>query len=238
MTTIKGKLEPFSETGTEGVVWSFHEDGVQGYDGLNCLHQGDYLTIFDPADPTKVVWEGNIDLEFERNYQKFPNNPEYGQQAIMGLWVHGIQRNVEPDDWGIWFFHEYPAELIKSEVGHLYRCNSSTISGYRWHGKGSSYNDIRDAADLIVKFKNGGIYKYKDVDYDTYSGFEYAESRGKYLAAKIKNKFVTEKIDLPKSDRYSTNRPKPWVFPTNETHGKIHGEDVRNAWPFPTYKKP
>jgi hypothetical protein len=238
MTTIKGKLEPFFETGTEGVVWSVFEDGVQGYDALHCLYQGDYLTIFDPEDPTKVVWEGNIDLEFERNYEKFPMNPQYGQQAVMGMWVHGIQSDVEPDDWGTWFFKQYPAELIKSEVGHLYQCKSSTIAGHKWAGKGSPYNKDRDPADLIIKFKNGGIYRYKDVDYETYYGFEDAESKGKYLAKNIKNKFVTEKIDLPRPARYSTNKPKPWVFPTSESHGKPHGSDVEAAWPFPTYNKP
>jgi hypothetical protein len=224
MTTIKGKLEPFSETGTEGVVWSLHEDGVDGYDGLNCLHQGDYLTIFDPLDITKVIWEGNIDLEFERNYHPFPRNPQYGQQAIFGMWVHGIQRDVEPDDWGIWFFKEYPAELIKSEVGHLYRCNSSTIFGHRWEGKGNSYNGIKDSGNLVIKFKNGGVYRYKDVDFDTYSGFAEAESKGKYLAKNIKNKFVTEKIDLPRPVKYSADKP--------------HGSDVKAAWPFPTHTKP
>lgn len=234
MTTIKGKLEPFSETGTEGVVWSLHEDGVDGYDGLNCLCQGDYLTVYDPKDSTKIVWEGNIDFEYERNYHPFPKNPQYGQQAIFNIWVNGIQRDVEPDDWGLWFFKEYPAELIKSEVGHLYRCNSSTIFGHRWEGKGNSYNGIRDSGNLIIKFNNGGVYRYKDVDFETYIGFADAESKGKYLAKNIKNKFVTEKIDLPRPAKYSVNKSGPWVFPTD----KPHGSDVKAAWPFPTYNKP
>ena len=113
MTSIKGTLQAFSETGTEGIIWSIYEDGREGYDGLNGLHGGDHLTIFHPGNPGIVIWEGNIDLEYERNYHPYPMNPQYGQQAIQGMWVHGIQRDVDPDTWGNWFFKEYPAELIK-----------------------------------------------------------------------------------------------------------------------------
>jgi len=115
MLPIKGKLDPFFETGTEGVIWAVYDDTKEGYAGLNCLTRGDYLTIFDPEDTNKVIWEGNIDLEYERNYHPYPMNPQYGQQAIGGFWVHGIQRGVDPDTWGKWFFKHYPAEVIKSE---------------------------------------------------------------------------------------------------------------------------
>jgi len=223
MNTIKGKLDPFFETGTEGVIWSLFDDTKEGYDALVILDQGDYLTIFDPDDSTKVVWEGNIDLEYERNYHPYPMNPQSGQQAIMGMWVHGIQRNVEPDEWGTWFFKAYPAELIKSEIGRLYRCKSSTVAGYGWNGKGSSYNEEgRSPGDLIVKFKNGGCYRYRDVDFDTWWGLVDAESKGKYIAKSVKNKFITEKIELPKPE------------------GRYPDDPVSNdgAYPFPTYNKP
>ena len=228
MNTIKGKLDPFFETGTEGVIWSLYEDGKEGYDALVILDQGDYLTIFDPEDSTKVVWEGNIDLEYERNYHPYPMNPKYGQQAVMGYWVHGIQRDVEPDDWGIWFFKAYPGEVIKSEIGRLYRCKSSTIAGHRWTGDRSS----TDIGDLILKFKNGGYYKYKDVDSDTYNKFASSESLGKYHAKHIKNVFEAERLDLPRPAKYSTNKPKPWK--------KYPDDPVSNdgAYPFPTYNKP
>jgi hypothetical protein len=235
MTSIKGKCDPFFETGTEGVIWSVYEDGKEGYDGLQCLDEGDYLTIFDPAKPKEVVWEGNIDLEYERNYHPFPMNPEYGQQAIMGMWVHGIQRDVEPDDWGTWFFKEYPCELIKSEIGRLYRCKSAIIGGHRWTGTANrwSKDNLHGVGDLILKFNNAGYYRYKDVDSDTYWAFEEAESKGKYFAANIKNKFVTEKLELPSKPTYKLNPPKPWKkYPAD------HGSDVPAAWPFPTGKKP
>ena len=50
MTTITGVLDAYFETGTEGVIWSVYEDGKTGYDGLNCLHTGDHLTIYDKKD--------------------------------------------------------------------------------------------------------------------------------------------------------------------------------------------
>jgi hypothetical protein len=79
---------------------------------------------------------------------------------------------------------------------------------------------LHGVGDLILKFNNAGYYRYKDVDSDTYWAFEEAESKGKYFAANIKNKFVTEKLELPKPEK------------------KIHGSDVPLAWPFPTGKKP
>jgi hypothetical protein len=214
MTAIIGKLDPFSETGTEGVIWSLHENGKEGYDGLHCLGEGDHLTVYDPVDNTKVVWQGNIDLEYERNYRPFPMNPEYGQQEVGGMWVHGIQRTVTPEDWGTWFYKQYPAELVKCEIGRLWPCEgSSTILGQAWDGKGSVWNGIHDKGDLIVKFKNSGYYRYKDVDSDTYWEFHDAPSKGKYHATNIKNKFVVEKIELPKAEHkgYSINQPKPWA---------------------------
>lgn len=205
---LKGKLDAFFETGTEGIIWSVIEDGKEGYDGLHPLGEGDLLTVLDPVDG-KFVWEGNVNYEWERNFRNYPGNPEFGQQEIGGMWVHGIQENVEPDDWGKWFFKQYPCELIKSDIGRLFRAKSSTIIGYRWTGRGSPWNNVRDTGDLIVKFKSG-YYRYKDVDTDTYWNFCEAPSLGKYHAANIKNKFTVEKITLPSRPTYGVNPPRPW----------------------------
>ena len=115
MVPIKGKLEAFFETGTEGVIWSVCEDEKEGYDSLHCLKNGDNLTIFHPENPGIVICTGEIDLEYERNYRPYPMNPQYGQQAVHGMWVHGFQRDVVPEDWGTWFFKHYPAEYTKRE---------------------------------------------------------------------------------------------------------------------------
>ena len=216
---IKGRLDPFFETGTEGVIWSVYDDTKEGYDGLYCLDQGDYLTIFDPEDTNKVVWEGNIDLEYERNYHPYPMNPQYGQQAIGGLWVHGIQRDVEPDTWGTWFCKHYPCEMISAAMGRFYQLKSSTLAAYSYNGRKSYTDDALDVSgDLIIRFKGGSIYRYKDVEPSVFWKFYQAESKGKFHAKNIKNKYEFEKIELPKP------APKQPI--------------VTDGWPFPVGPKP
>ena len=115
MIPITGTLYPFSETGTEGVVWSLTNIRLDGWDKLNCLVDGDYLTIFDLVNNTVVIWEGEIHYEYSRNLTSSPFNSNYKKQAIMNSWVNGIQHNVEPDTWMSWFINEHQAQLIKKE---------------------------------------------------------------------------------------------------------------------------
>lgn len=108
---IRGKLDPFFETGTEGVLWAVVDDEKPNdYTGLHVLRDWDYLRVFD-ADG-KMVWEGDVALEWTRRYTPFPNNPEWGQQEVFGYWVHGFQRTLEPEVWAQMFFDGLPAELI------------------------------------------------------------------------------------------------------------------------------
>ncbi len=105
--SLAGTLEPFFETGTEGVVWSLETNGIPGYAGLCCLENGDELLIYDESGG--VAWQGVVDLEYDRHYRPYPTNPQYGQQEIRGRWVHGFQRNLEPDVWASAFFSRTPA---------------------------------------------------------------------------------------------------------------------------------
>jgi hypothetical protein len=107
--TIDGRLEPFWATGTEGVCWSLENRIRPGYDGLIRLGDGDHLTIFNALG--HILWEGIIDLEYERNYQAYPRNPQYGQQAVFDDWVNGLQRDVEPETWARWFYDRHRARL-------------------------------------------------------------------------------------------------------------------------------
>lgn len=102
---ISGILEGFWETGTEGVLWSLCEEPPRGYDGLHILENGDQLTVFN--EDGSVLWQGVIDLEYETGYRPFPQNPEYGQQAALGYWVHGCQRGFAIDDWAYMFMGPY-----------------------------------------------------------------------------------------------------------------------------------
>jgi hypothetical protein len=137
--TVDGRLEPFYETGTEGVIWAVYEDGKSGYEGLHLMEDGDHLTVWN--DEGVVIFQGKIDLDREVGWMPFPwtgkphepgffckwireedgteTKPEecrkghseewarersLGQQAALGYWVHGIQRNWDPDAWARMFF--------------------------------------------------------------------------------------------------------------------------------------
>lgn len=193
---IKGKLEPFAETGTEGVIWSLEDNQGRGYDSLHCLDYGDFLRVFDPEDENKVIWEGRIDFEWERRYRTYPLNPQYGQQEIFGVWVHGFQFDVEPEDWGTWFFKNYPAEYEPCNLGRFHRVKSSSIRAYSWNGVWGYYKDEPKPGDLVIKFVNGAFYRFKDVPAEILKEFVDAESKGKFFYKNIKNKFEVEKINL------------------------------------------
>ena len=110
MTTplvFPGLLDPYFETGTEGVVWAVTLPGMLGYDQLLCLEGGDELLVYDELG--SVAWQGIVSLEYERRYRPYPTNPEFGQQEAFGAWVHGFQEDVDPETWARWFFDRRPA---------------------------------------------------------------------------------------------------------------------------------
>lgn len=112
---IRGRLENYWETGTEGVRWALVEDGKPGYDGLHALRDGDRLTVYAGDEDGTVLWEGVVELEYERLWRPYPKNPEYGQQAIFGYWVRGFQVDLEPEVWASWFIEGRRAHLLKRE---------------------------------------------------------------------------------------------------------------------------
>lgn len=78
------------------------------------------VTRFGAADCTgdsnTAPWDGVVELEYERFWRPYPMNPEYGQQAIFGHWVHGFQTELEPEVWTTWFFERKRAALAKNEA--------------------------------------------------------------------------------------------------------------------------
>lgn len=48
--------------------------------------------------------------------------------------------------------------------------------------------------EFHVRFKDGGVWVYKDVDQAHEVGFEHAASRGAYFARHIKDKHVGRKV--------------------------------------------
>jgi len=66
------------------------------YEGLHILKSGDELTVYDKSNPSRIVWNGIIQL---RPNTKHPGCP--------------IQKGVQLDEWKRWFSEEYPATLVK-----------------------------------------------------------------------------------------------------------------------------
>src|SRR5690606_29287821 len=77
---VSGILEPFFETGTEGVIWSVTDPRCalgDPYEGLHDLKNGDHLTVYE-RDGVTVRWKGTVKLEFKRNWRPYPMNPKHG----------------------------------------------------------------------------------------------------------------------------------------------------------------
>lgn len=71
------------------------------------------LRVFNDAARREIIFEGKIDLEYHRRYRPFDFNPKYGQQEVLGIAVHGLQKDVDPETWVEFFLDEKPAELIR-----------------------------------------------------------------------------------------------------------------------------
>ena len=112
MKEMKGVCFLFSETGTEGGWWAMQEDGFVSeaghwkYEGLQYLREGDDFTVY--ADDGSVLFRGIIHEDARtgaiprrviRN-GKLANDPTWKQQVVGGLWVHWIQKGIDPEVWG------------------------------------------------------------------------------------------------------------------------------------------
>lgn len=108
---LKGRLEIFSEQGTEGSHWSFYEDGKTGYDGLHCLEKGDVLRIFNDAARTELLWQGTVDFDHtsERQHRALIGDVQWLDKVGT---VHGLQKGVDKDRWADMFLAEKPAVLV------------------------------------------------------------------------------------------------------------------------------
>lgn len=79
-------------------------------------------------------------------------------------------------------------ESVEMNTGvKMIPCESSNIEGF-------GYNS--EKKQLWVAFKGNRVYLYDDVPYEICNGLHQAESKGKYLAKNIKNKFETTGYEL------------------------------------------
>lgn len=127
MKEMKGVCFLYSETGTEGGWWAIQQDGfVDGdgdwrYEGMELLKEGDDFTVFD--DDGSVLWHGIIHRDLETGRiprQVFRNgrlvdDRTWTQQAVGGMWVHWVQKDMDPKAWGKLFIGEKRCLLRREE---------------------------------------------------------------------------------------------------------------------------
>jgi hypothetical protein len=102
---IEGKLEAFSEQGSEGTHWAIYDNQKEKGDGYHRLHmvdQGDRLLVFKG---NRIYWEGTV------KWQKL-THPAQTYLARYGT-VHGLQEGMHPEKWAKMFFDGMDAMLVK-----------------------------------------------------------------------------------------------------------------------------
>ena len=124
---MKGVTFLHSETGTEGGWWAMQEgefvteDGHWRYEGLQCLKEGDDFTVF--AEDGSVLWHGIIHPDSKTGRisrqvireGKLVKDRTWKQQVVGGMWVHWIQKGMDPEAWGELFLGDKRCLLKREE---------------------------------------------------------------------------------------------------------------------------
>lgn len=79
--------------------------GMWSYEGLHVLKNGDHLRVFDKDDPTKLIWEGDIQLDPVGLFQEHAYN----------FWIHADQHGQDREAWAALFLEEHPCEVTNLE---------------------------------------------------------------------------------------------------------------------------
>ena len=139
METLFGRISEYFETGCEGVMWYFFEDGKKWPECIKELENGDHLKVF--GEKGEILFDGEIwhdrqagwqpYFHVQRKLKKKPytgvKDSAHGQPCALGHWIHWTQKGWDPDEWAKLFFHAYlkegsngqllRAELIKKDGG-------------------------------------------------------------------------------------------------------------------------
>lgn len=100
---FKGTLSIYWATGTEGYDWIFcYKEWKDG--PMRLLENGDKLTVLDKDDPSKIVWEGVIELQPHINHQ--------AKKTSIQHCTHADQKDVECKIWEKYFAEHYPAKFV------------------------------------------------------------------------------------------------------------------------------
>ena len=115
MSKISGRLEPFFETGADGIIWSVQNPKLPGYEGLNPIQDGDALNII--AENGKCIWSSVVIPDKETGWILYPWGDELaGQQSIDGNWVRWTQRDMDPHKWLSMFENRLRVNLYSNNI--------------------------------------------------------------------------------------------------------------------------
>lgn len=118
MKEMKGVCFLFSETGTEGGWWAMQKDGFVekdghwSYFGVEYLEEGDDFTVY--ADDGNVLFHDIIHKDSKTGAIPHPVvrkgkvviDRTWKQQVVGGMWVHWVQKGMDPEAWGELFVGE------------------------------------------------------------------------------------------------------------------------------------
>lgn len=100
-----GTLDPFCETGTEGVIWSFSENGHMGYGSLRNLEDGDHLKIFKTVTNGDIAWKGQIEL--------FPN--ENKENSYTNHFLR-TAKHMNENEWTFMCYKRQPCQVTLTNL--------------------------------------------------------------------------------------------------------------------------
>lgn len=123
-------LAEWSETGTEGMVWTIEDTSVtEPYMGMKIISNGMHLKVFNHDN--SIAFDGVIDQDKEAGWTHYPyylqeiaktrkitqedldllKTNGFGQPSALGYWIHWTQRGWNPDDWARLFLADPPLRV-------------------------------------------------------------------------------------------------------------------------------
>ena len=127
MKEMRGICFLLSETGTEGGWWAMQEDGFVtedgcwSHEGLRSLEDGDDFTVY--ASDGGVLFHGvichdtttgSVPRQVVRD-GSLVDHPTRKQQVVAGMWVHWVQKDIDPEVWGELFIGNKRCRLTRVE---------------------------------------------------------------------------------------------------------------------------
>lgn len=104
-----GALEPFIETGTEGVIWSIAKYGFDGYDALETINSGDKLTVYSKVLNGKIDWQGIVKFSKKFDVAKPVSNEKFALKVIRD------SLHLKSEAWLKLSFQNRPCKIIASK---------------------------------------------------------------------------------------------------------------------------